>query len=306
MNPNEKAHPEQAGAQVQTQDVKKTQKSDQEILQGPEVSENQARDTGKLEHSPSNLQQGSQQQGDYPNPNEQPSVHQYPPPYGYPPQHQMHHPGAMGQYMYYHHPPPMHQHQYGGPQNQQEEEGSPQVQGGNPGQCGGTPPPWGIEGHYYGYPHSYQSYDMDPHYYDQQYRNSDKHISPGDTGKGSPVNCKLKKANTMGENYDMNAVNHHYNAGRMWMPPPPGYGQNQMGPPGYGQNQMGPRAESYTTGQQVILPAGLGLEVGTNNNKNVGLRDTTNATSGLKELQACDLEAPGQMEKPDERDKSST
>lgn len=76
MNPTEKVHPEQAGPQVQTQDGKKTQKSDQETLQGPEDSENQARDTCKLEDSPSNLQQVSPQQGDYPNLNEQPLMHQ--------------------------------------------------------------------------------------------------------------------------------------------------------------------------------------------------------------------------------------
>jgi hypothetical protein len=330
MNPTEKVHPEQAGPQVETQDGKKTQKSDQETLQGPEDSENQARDTCKLEDSPSNLQQVSAQQCDYPNPNEQSLMHQYPLPYGYPPQHQMHHPGAMGQYMYYHHPPPMHQHQYGGPQNQQEEDGAPQGQGGNPGHWGGPPPPYSMEGHYYGYPNSYQAYDMDPHYYDQQYRNSDKQISPGHTGKGTPVHSKLRKANTMGDNCDMNAVNHHYNLSLMWMPPPPVYGQNQMVPPVYGQNQMvppvygqnqmvppvygqnqmvppvygqnlmGPQAQSYNPGQQVIPPAGLGPEVCNDNNKNVALRETGNADLGYKEVQACDLEAPGQMEKQDE------
>jgi hypothetical protein len=187
-----------------------------------------------------------------------------------------------------------------------------------------------MEGHYYGYPNSYQGYDMDPHYYDQQYRNSDKQISPDDTGKGTPVHSKLRKASTMGDNCDMNAVNHYYNLSRMWMPPPQVYGQNQMGPPVYGQNQMGPpvygqnqmgppvygqnqmgppvygqnqmgspvygqnqmgspvygqnqigpQAQSYNPGQQVIPPAGLGPEVGNDNNKNVALRDTGKADLG--------------------------
>ena len=155
----------------------------------------------------------------------------------------------------------MPQNQYGGPQNPQEEDQNVQTQ--NQGQNLHQPPmpPYSMDGYYYGYPHYNSGYDMDALYYDQQYRNgsggnNEKQVGHGDAGESVSDYSKLKKSNSGGEGFETQV--NHYNATRMWMPPPPAYGGNQMGgpPPTYGANQMGGPPPGYGGGQMAMPPMG--------------------------------------------------